>query len=182
MELINDAKMIKAMKIWKLPPAQEGLLPNICERKEYFATEKIDGYWYQFEKTENNNYLFSRNISAVTGQLTEKSNNVPHIAEAFSELPPNTIIIGEIFVPGGTSKNVTRIMGCLPEEALKRQKEEGLIHFYLHDIIYYNGVDLMLYGAYTRYKILEKIIKKFSLLKYDYIDFAVAIEDNIQEL
>lgn len=175
----SEPKMIKAMKIWKLGPSQEYLLPEICKKGDYFATEKIDGYWYQFEKTDTDSYLFSRNISAVTGVLTEKSENVPHIIEALSTLPANTIIIGEIFVPGGTSKNVTRIMGCLPEEAIKRQNEEGQIHFYMHDIIYYNGVDLTQYGAYIRYQILEKVVAKFNLLQFSFLSFAQKVEENI---
>ena len=86
-----EAKMIEPMKIWKLPDNKEYMLSEICESGEYFAQEKIDGYWYQFERTDNHSYLFSRNISVTTGFLTEKGENVPHIIDALSILPPNTI-------------------------------------------------------------------------------------------
>ena len=178
---MTEPKMIKAMKVWKLGTSQESLLPSICESGDYFATEKIDGYWYQFEKTDDSSYLFSRNISAVTGVLSEKSANVPHIVKAFDCLPPNTIIIGEIFVPGGTSKSVTRIMGCLPKEAIARQEAEGNIHFYMHDIIFYDGTDLLNCGAYSRYQILKRVVEKYNLLQYDFLSLAESIEENIQE-
>ena len=96
-------------------------------------------------------YLFSRNVSATTGILTEKLANVPHIQEALKILPCGTILIGEIYYPGKTSKDVTKIMGCLAPEAIRRQQTSGLIHFYLHDIIKFNGFDLQKEGAWTRY-------------------------------
>ena len=114
-----EAKMIEPMKIWKLPDNKEHMLSEVCESGEYFAQEKIDGYWYQFEKTDNYSYLFSRNVSVTTGFLSEKGENVPHIMEALNSLPANTIIIGEIFYPGKTSKDVTTIMGCLSKTAIE---------------------------------------------------------------
>ena len=29
------------------------MLSEICQSGDYFLEEKIDGYWYEFEKTEN---------------------------------------------------------------------------------------------------------------------------------
>ena len=167
------------MKIWKIPEGKEYMLKNICESGEYFAQEKIDGYWYQYEKTDNYSYLFSRNISKTTNLLTEKSANVPHIMEALNILPANTIVIGEIFVPGGTSKSVTSIMGCLPETAIARQKN-NLIHYYVHDIIYYDGINLINAPALTRYKILSKIWDKNNLSNYSFLHLADIFDTDIE--
>ena len=175
-----EAKMIEPMKIWKLPDNKEYMLSEICESGEYFAQEKIDGYWYQFEKTDNHSYLFSRNISVTTGFLTEKGENVPHIIDALSVLPPNTILIGEIFYPNKTSKDVTTIMGCLPKTAIERQKN-NLIHYYVHDIIYYDNVNLINAPAIDRYKILSKIWVKHNLNNYDFLHLAEIIDENIEE-
>lgn len=82
-----EAECIQAMKIWKLPDGKENLFPNACNSGDYFAELKKDGYWYEFEKTDNYEYLFSRNVSATTGILTEKLANVPHIQEALKILP-----------------------------------------------------------------------------------------------
>lgn len=174
-----EAKMIDAMKVWKLPAGKESMLSEMCQNGQYFLEEKIDGAWYQFEKTDNCAYLFGRGESKVTGLLTEKSANVPHIMDAFSWLPPNTIIIGEVYVPGGTSKNVTSIMGCLPELALKRQ-ENNPIHYYAHDIIFYDGVNLMGEGAESRYDILAAIWKKQGLDKYEFLRLADKVEDDLE--
>ena len=173
--------MFPAMLCWKLPTNKEHMMSEICEKGEYFLQEKKDGAWYQFVKTANNSYLFGRTISKNTGILTEKHENVPHITEAFSILPANTVIIGEIYVPGGTSKNVTHIMGCLPEEAKKRQAQEGNIRYYCHDIIYYDDICLINVEAEIRYKILEAIWKLHKLDSYEFLDLAKKIDYNLEE-
>ena len=170
------------MKIWKLPDGKENQFASVCNSGDYFATIKKDGFWYMFEKTDNGEcYLFSRTISRKTGILSEKIANVPHIEEALNCLPNGSILIGEIYYPGGTSKDVTTIMGCLAPEAIKRQESRGLIHYYIHDVIKYNGVNLQNEGAWVRYQILEKLWNKFYFSRYDYLEIANAILENIQE-
>ena len=62
-----------------------------------------------------------------------------------SELPNGTCLIGEVYYPNGTSKNVTSVLGALPEKAIERQKGDyGKIHFYMHDILAYNGEDYVM--------------------------------------
>lgn len=174
-----EAKMIDAMKVWKLPAGKESMLSEMCQNGQYFLEEKVDGAWYQYEKTDNYAYLFGRGESKVTGVLTEKSANIPHIMDALSCLPHNTILIGEIYVPGGTSKNVTSVMGCLPELAIKRQKNNP-IHYYIHDIIFYDEVNLMGEGAESRYDILAAIWKKYGFDKYDFLRLAVKVEEDLE--
>lgn len=175
-----EARMIEPMRIWQLPDDKEYMLSEICKSGNYFAQEKIDGYWYQYEKTDNNSYLFSRNISVQTGYLTEKGANVPHIMQALEVLPANTTLIGEIYYPGRTSKTVTTIMGCLSEKAIERQKDNP-IHFYVHDIIMYDGVDLINVTAEFRYKTLEKIWEKHGLNDSPYLKLATLIEEDIED-
>lgn len=175
-----EAECIQAMKIWKLPDGKEDMFPQLCIEGNYFAELKKDGYWYEFEKTNNHMYLFSRNVSKNTGILTEKLANVPHIKEALQVVPKGTILIGEIYYPGKTSKDVTRIMGCLADEAINRQKDNP-VHFYLHDVIKYNGIDLQSYGALTRYKILCKIWDKFNFNQYSFMELAHAVYDDIYD-
>ncbi len=131
-------------------------LERAIQTGKYVLQEKIDGYFYQLEKTDDGQvYLFSRSKSKKTGELTEKINNVPHIKEwAEKYIPNGTILIGEIFVPGGTSKDCTRIMGCLPTKAIRRQHDEGWIHYYVHDMIKYEGKILLDNPFIERYNIL----------------------------
>lgn len=175
-----EAKMIDAMKVWKLPSGKESMLSEICQSGDYFLEEKIDGYWYEYEKTENYSYLFSRNTSTTTGLLSEKGANVPHIMEALDCMPSNTILIGEIYYPGCTSKTVTTVMGCLPELAVKRQANNP-IHYYIHDIIEYDGINLINLGAEDRYKILTGVWNRHNLSQYDFLKLALKITENLEE-
>lgn len=180
-EVYPEAIMVAAMRIWSLPKGKEHLLQKEAESGKYFGQIKKDGYFYEFNRTENHCYLFSRNESKQTGLLTEKLANVPHIEKALGVLPKDTIVIGEIYIPGKTSKDVTRIMGCLPPTAVKRQNEEGLIHFYLHDIIAFNGVSMMKMGAMKRYQILKKVVETYDLLSNNFIELAESYTDNLFE-
>ena len=177
--------MIPAMLIWKLPSGKEFMMSEVCSSGEYFAQEKIDGAFYMFTKgTGGQKYLFGRTISKVTGLMTEKGQNVPHILSALDCLPNGTVLIGEVYYPGGTAKDTVTITGCLPAEAIRRQEDlrgRGRIHYYVHDIIFYNGVNLMNTGAWDRYRILKAIWDKHNLDQYNFLRLATVVEHNIED-
>ena len=173
--------MIQPMLIWTLPSNKKDKLSEICASGEYFAEEKLDGALYQFCRTDKGNYLFGRTVSVKNGLLTNKIDNVPHIDSALSCLPCGTVIIGEIYVPGGTSKNVTSIMGCLPAEAIKRQDKQGKIKYYLHDMIFYNGEDMQSWGAEARYQKLVEAWNEFHLEQFDFLRLAESFDTDIEE-
>lgn len=179
-ELYPGAIMLQPMLIHSSTDAQ---LKKACESGDYFGQLKKDGALYQFVKGTNGEcYLFGRTVSKKTGLLTEKIANVPHIKEAFESLPNGTVILGEIYYPGGSSRNVTEIMGCLPDKAIDRQKgSKGWIHYYIYDVLYYKGTDLTKASAEARYYALEAIYKNFELNKYPFIELAEIWYDNLYE-
>lgn len=187
--MYSEALIIEPMRINKIPKGKEYLLPSLCESGDYFAQLKKDGYWYMYEKTQNYAYLFSRNESVETGTLAEKSENVPHIMDALAHLPAGTIIIGEIYYPGKRSKDVTPIMGSLPEKAWERQAGEyGYLHYYIHDMIRYKGTDLISYGASVRYELLKRVFELHMLDRYVvgdnsevFIELAERVDENIHD-
>lgn len=145
--LYPGAQVEKPMLISKQPPLST--FYNKLETGDYLAQVKKDGYFYQLHKTkEGEVYLFSRSLSKVTGFFSEKIENVPHIKKwATNYLPNDTVLIGEIYYPGKKSNDVTKIMGALPATAVERQFKTdvygGPIRFYVHDIIRYQGKDLI---------------------------------------
>lgn len=130
------------MLVGKAPKNYEDMLKNT----PIIGTIKKDGYWSQLVKDENEVHLYSRTVSKKTGYYSDNIDKVPHIKDwAMNELPNGTCIIGEVYYPNGTSKNVTSVLGALPEKAIERQKGEyGKIHFYMHDILAYNGEDYVM--------------------------------------
>lgn len=130
------------MLVGKAPKNYEDMLKNT----PIIGTIKKDGYWSQLVKDENEVHLYSRTVSKKTGYYSDNIDKVPHIKDwVMNELPNGTCIIGEVYYPNGTSKNVTSVLGALPEKAIERQKGEyGKIHFYMHDILAYNGEDYVM--------------------------------------
>ena len=47
------ALCIEPMKVWKIPEGKEYKFAEVANSGDYFAELKKDGYWYQFEKTDN---------------------------------------------------------------------------------------------------------------------------------
>ena len=111
---------------------------------EWCLQEKKDGCFYMLEKIDSEHiYLFSRTKSKKTGELAEKGANVPHIIKwAHDFLPDDTVLLGEIYIPGGHSNDVTSVMGCLPKNAIARQEASDWVHYYVFDCIRYCGHDL----------------------------------------
>lgn len=178
-ELYPEAVMYDAMKIH---PSTDASLRKACESGDYFAQLKKDGAWYQYEKHQSHNYLFGRSASKKTGLLTEKIANIPHIEQALDCLPPHTILIGEIYYPGKSSKDTVTIMGCLSAKAIERQNGSyGFIHYYIHDILMYDGVDLVKSQVNNelRYKILKRIFEIHNLNQYDFLELAEVWEDDL---
>lgn len=176
----------------QIPPMRYGNKPadsrvlTSWESGEWVAQEKKDGAWYQLEVTDDGEiYLFGRTVSKKTGEYTEKIANVPHIESWATYLPHGTILIGEIFVPGGKSNDVTKIMGCTPENAYTRQFKSkeygGPIHYYIFDCIRYRGKSLLEVPFIDRYEeYLEYQIGDLFDFE-EYVELAPLYRDNFEE-
>ena len=132
-------QVYEPMKVAKAPNNYLEFLKN----EKILGTIKKDGYWETIIKENNQVYMFSRSVSKTTGFYSEKIDNVPHLKNwAMKNLPNGTCLIGEAYYPGGTSKDVTKILGCLSDKAVERQAGSyGNLHYYIHDLLKYNGYD-----------------------------------------
>lgn len=185
MTLYPGSQQVAPMRFANKPGQAE--LMKVFSSNDWVAQEKKDGAWYQLEVTDDGEhiYLFGRTESKVTGEYTEKIANVPHIEHWATYLPAGTTLIGEIFVPGGKSNDVTKIMGCTPANAYKRQFDSliygGPIHYYIFDCIRYKGQSLLDIPYIERYK--KYLVKELQDLFKDvrYMELAPTWEDNFQE-
>ena len=153
-------------------------------KQPIIGTVKKDGSYYRLVKENNQVFLFSRTISKKTGFYAEKIDNVPHLKQwAEKYLPNGTCIIGEIYYPFGQSKDTTTVMGCLPQKAVEVQEAKGKIHFYIHDILKYNGYDYVInsvpYGR--RYSAICKYFDIETPL-IDEIDIAKCVDNTYCDL
>lgn len=107
---------------------------------EYFGSEKKDGYFAKLIKDEEGNVgLYSRSRN-VNGEYVDKHEWVPQFEDLFTTMPNGSCVLGEIYFPSKPgSRQVTTIMGCLKEKAIERQNKGEKLHFYVFDILAWDG-------------------------------------------
>lgn len=146
--------VLEPMKINK-PKSDDDLVTRL-RSGDYYGSLKKDGALYQLVKTDVGEvHLFSRTVSKKTGFFVDKIDNVPHIrAWAERYVPNDSIILGEVYYPSLTSKDVVKVMGCLPEKAIERQRDNP-IHFYVFDCLRLNGMSYMAAGNLNRISVIQ---------------------------
>ena len=113
---------------------------NMIFSGNYIGARKIDGAFYKFWKDENGNMELLGRSKGVGGDYLNKIEWVPHLHDFFNELPNGTCLIGEIYFPGNEGSNkVTSIMGCLKEKAIARQESGPKLHYYIFDVLAWDG-------------------------------------------
>lgn len=102
----------------------------------YIWEEKYDGDRRLLWITADENRNTSRNKSKKTDLPTDKTDNVPHLRDMHLPNLDGTVLDGE-FVHHKGFEYVRKIMGALPEKAIKTQEEFGNILYVLYDVIFY---------------------------------------------
>lgn len=153
---------LDAEKYWSFPKSYKK--DSKAETKEmifsnnYVGARKIDGAYYRFVKDMEGNMTLQGRNRSVKGIFLNKIGHVPHLKEFFDYLPNGTCLLGELYFPKKEgSHNVTTIMGCLEEKAIRRQEQGDKLHYYIFDIWAYNGKSLMNSSIEDRIKIMQKI-------------------------
>lgn len=145
----------------------------------YAVEEKYDGYSYLNVEGK----FFSKSLSSAAGSKgmpVEKTDRVPHLAKVLSRVYEEcgADLHGELYKIGGTSDDVTRIMGCTADEAQRRSAidlETGghttLLHYMLIDIRSIFGKSLINEPHRLRRAILRWVYAKYikPLDPYGYI-------------
>lgn len=134
----------------------------ICQRDyrvlKYAMEEKFDGYSYLNQGGE----FYSKRLSAAKGNEGMpvcKSDSI-HITKLLREVYAScgANLHGELYIPGGVSDDVTKILGCSPELAIQRTMEaepSKRLHYMLIDIRECWGKSLINEPWWVRRAILE---------------------------
>ena len=141
---------------------KEQKINSHIETNNYVASLKKDGQYHRYVNYEGITKMQTRGTSVKTGTYGEVQEKVPHLMEYLDRVvPKNSLIIGELYRPGWTTNDVGSILRCLPPKAVARQKDTPLI-FYIHDVWFYNGENLMI-------KTKEERIKKLAQIQEEWI-------------
>ena len=164
--IINDFDFwnMEAMKYYA-PPASwnEEKKKTNAESKifsgEWLGARKRDGIWMEFIKDLEGNLYLRPRTKNTKGEFVNKIDWVPHLHSFFNQLPNGTVLLGELYLPSNEqAKSTTSIMNCLLPKALKRQeKEENKLHYYIFDILAYNGTSNLNEPAANRFVQLDNL-------------------------
>jgi ATP-dependent DNA ligase len=131
---------------------------NQCVNSDmYVASLKKDGQYHRYVNYNGIVKMQTRGKSVKTGTFGEIQEKIPHLMKYLDKVvPKNSLIIGELYRPGWTTNEVGSILRCLAPKAILRQKETPLI-FYIHDVWFYNGENLMIKSKQERIEKLKEI-------------------------
>ena len=138
---------MEPMKYWSMPstttPEMRRMkLEKFAESGDYLFGEKFDGNWSRAIITKDRKALQTRGISKVTGTYGEVQDKVLFWNDICNAFTNTTIILGEIYLPGGIDKDCGAILRCLTPKALARQKDVQL-QWRVFDILILDGIDMM---------------------------------------
>ena len=160
-------------------PLNDKELEEMLTSQFFYAEEKLDGVRATLHIREEGNRIFSRRISKKTDWFAEKSDNVPHIRDLKVDHEfYGTILDGELRIEGGDFKDISSIMNCLPQEAIKRQETLGKVVLHAFDIIYYKGIYVAKMPLWKRKKLLSHMVEQ---LNCPYIVEELFISQSIQQ-
>ena len=136
-------------------------LEQMITSGQYVWSEKFDGNWSRAIITKERAALQTRGISKKTGTYGEIQNKVffwENVINAFSD---TTIILGEVFLPGGIDKDCGSILRCLDDKARARQKDKKL-EWRIFDILALDGNVLLDTPFEERIKLIPQVVKRIN--------------------
>ena len=166
-------KEMEAMRYYSHPKSYKGDPKEEAKKRifseEWLGARKMDGAFAKFIKDEDGNMMLLSRSRNINGEFPNKIDHVPHLFDFFNSLPNGTCLLGEIYFPSHEGSNeVTKIMGCITDKAIERQKNDPL-HYYIFDILAFDNVSFMPFRAEDRFNYINEIKNKYN---YNNVEFA----------
>lgn len=166
-------KELEPMRYYSHPKSYKGDPKEEAKKRifseEWLGARKMDGAFAKFVKDEDGNMMLLSRSRNVNGEFPNKIDHVPHLFNFFNSLPNGTCLLGEIYFPSHEGSNeVTKIMGCITDKAIERQKNDPL-HYYIFDVLAFDNVSFMPFRAEDRFNYINEIKNKYN---YKNVEFA----------
>jgi len=136
-------------------------LEQMIASGQYIWSQKYDGNWSRAVITPDKAVLQTRGISKKTGTYGEIQNKVFFWEEVIRGYFEDTVILGEVYLPGGIDKDVGSILRCLDDKARARQKDVKL-EWRIFDVLALDGVNLMNTPVEERIKYIPEVVKSMN--------------------
>lgn len=166
-------KELEPMRYYSHPKSYKGDPKEEAKKRifseEWLGARKMDGAFAKFVKDEDGNMMLLSRSRNVNGEFPNKIDHVPHLFNFFNSLPNGTCLLGEIYFPSHEGSNeVTKIMGCITDKAIERQKNDPL-HYYIFDVLAFDNISFMPFRAEDRFNYINEIKNKYN---YNNVEFA----------
>ena len=142
--------------------ARRAKLEQMAESGNYLFGLKTDGNWSRAIISPEQQLLQTRGISKTTGTYGEVQDKVlffENVCKAFTH--GITVILGEIYLPGGIDKDTGAILRCLSPKALARQKDTPL-RWRIFDVLALDGTDYMNTHFEERIKLIPQVVSRIN--------------------
>lgn len=168
---------MEAMKYWSHPKSYDKKRKkeearNMVFSGLYMGSRKMDGIWQMIIKDMDGKFHARSRTESVNGGFADKAEWIPHICNELNAIPNGTVLLGELYFPNNEgSRKVTTVFNCLKDKCLERQNKNGMLHFYIFDVLAYRGKSLInthfeeRINKYLNYELLD-------VLKNDHIETA----------
>ena len=184
--MIQSLFTMEPMRYWAptssmSPEVKRQHLEQMIAHGDYIWSRKYDGNWSRAVITPERNALQTRGISKKTGTYGEIQNKVffwNDVVKAFSR---DTVILGEVYLPGGIDKDVGSILRCLDQKAQARQKDKKL-EWRVFDVLYLDGENMMEKPAEERIKLIPEVVRRINSPLVIGIDYHYMDEDFFDDL
>jgi DNA ligase D-like protein (predicted ligase) len=120
-------------------------VPKLFDGSEWIYEIKLDGYRAAAAKSDRGVRLFSRRNKSFNDQY-------PDIVEALGELPDNTVVDGEIVALDESGRPNFNLLQNFRSEASR-------IHYFVFDLLVYDGRDLTRLPLIERREIMSSALK-----------------------
>ena len=157
-------------------------LEQMAASGNYLWAEKFDGNFARGVITFERSALQTRGISRVTGTYSELQEKVffwDSVVNAFQH--GDTVILGELYLPGGIDRDVGSISRCLPEKARARQKDHKL-EWHIFDVLVLDGVDMINLPIEERVSHIPEVVKRINNPLVQGIEYHEMTESFFEEL
>ena len=173
-------KEMEAMRYYSHPKSYKGDPKEEAKKRifseEWLGARKMDGVFAKFIKDEDGNMMLLSRSRNVNGEFPNKIDHVPHLFDFFNSLPNGTCLLGEIYFPSHEGSNeVTKIMGCITDKAIERQKNDPL-HYYIFDILAFDNVSFMPFRAEDRFNYINEIKNKYNYKNIEFANYYKGLE------
>lgn len=173
-------KEMEAMRYYSHPKSYKGDPKEEAKKRifseEWLGARKMDGAFAKFVKDEDGNMMLLSRSRNVNGEFPNKIDHVPHLFNFFNSLPNGTCLLGEIYFPSHEGSNeVTKIMGCITDKAIERQKNDPL-HYYIFDILAFDNVSFMPFRAEDRFNYINEIKNKYNYKNVEFANYYKGLE------